>query len=170
MPPAIDVLCDASVVLKWFHLEGEREVGESRTLLDLQRSHQVSLSILDLTVYEVGNVLVRFMRVQPGQARSVLDALDLICPRLTPTSSELANALSLAELHSLTLYDAAYASVAPSRRARLATLDRADRADERVERIARGIQPRVGVAQTAPHSAASPRARPLHRAVRRGGL
>ena len=38
--------------------------------------------------------------------------------------AELADALALAELHGLTVYDAAYASVARSRHARLATLDR----------------------------------------------
>jgi predicted nucleic acid-binding protein len=123
MPPAIDVLCDASVVLKWFHAEGEQEVGESRALLELQRSGEVSLAILDLTVYEVGNVLVRSMRLRADRARTVLEALDLICPRLTPTPVELADALALAEQHGLTLYDAAYAAVARSRGARLVTLD-----------------------------------------------
>jgi predicted nucleic acid-binding protein len=122
--PVIDVLCDASVVLKWFHAEGEGEVGESRALLDLHRSRAVALSVLDLTAYEAGNALVRGMGVPAAQSRIVLEALDVICPRLAATPPELAEALALAERHNLTVYDAAYAAVAQSRNALLATMDR----------------------------------------------
>ncbi len=122
--PAIDILCDASVVLKWFHAEGEEEVGESRALLDLHRSRAVALSVLDLTAYEAGNALIRGMGVPAAQSRIVLEALDAICPRLAATPPELAEALALAERHNLTVYDAAYAAVAHSRGALLATMDR----------------------------------------------
>jgi len=122
--PAIDILCDASVVLKWFHAEGEEEVGESRALLDLHRSRAVALSVLDLTAYEAGNALIRGMGVPAAQSRIVLEALDVICPRLAATPPELAQALALAERHNLTVYDAAYAAVAQSRNALLATMDR----------------------------------------------
>jgi len=122
--PAIDILCDASVVLKWFHAEGEEEVGESRALLDLHRSRAVALSVLDLTAYEAGNALIRGMGVPAAQSRIVLEALDVICPRLAATPPELAEALALAERHNLTVYDAAYAAVAQSRNALLATMDR----------------------------------------------
>jgi predicted nucleic acid-binding protein len=122
--PAIDVVCDASVVLKWFHAEGEEEVGESRTLLDLHRARAVALYVLDLTAYEAGNALIRGMGVPALQSRVVLEALDVICPRLAATQPELAEALALAERYNLTVYDAAYAAVAQSRNALLATLDR----------------------------------------------
>jgi predicted nucleic acid-binding protein len=124
MPPVVEVICDASVVLKWFHAEGEAEVEESRALLDLHRSRTVALSVLDLTAYEVGNALVRGLGASAAQARVVLEALDVVCPGLSVTLPELADALTLAERHGLTLYDAAYAAVARSRDARLATLDR----------------------------------------------
>lgn len=124
MSAVVDVICDASVVLKWFHAEGEAEVGESRALLDLHRSRRAALSILDLTLYEVGNALVRGMRVPAARAQVVLEGLDAICPRLAITTSEAADALALAERHGLTVYDASYAAVARSRHARLATLDR----------------------------------------------
>ena len=120
----LEILCDASVVLKWFHAEGEEEVGESRALLDLHRTHRAAVSVLDLTMYEVANALVRGVRVPADRAQVVVEALTTICPRLTITTPELADAMALAELHGLTVYDAAYASVARTRRARLATLDR----------------------------------------------
>jgi predicted nucleic acid-binding protein len=125
MPPAADVLCDASVVLKWFHSEGEEEVEASRALLDLHRSHDMALSVLDLTAYEVGNALLQGVGVGAEKVTAVLDALDVICPRLALTPTELSDAAHLAEGHRLTMYDAAYAAAAKARHAELATLDRA---------------------------------------------
>ena len=125
MPPAADVLCDASVVLKWFHSEGEEEVEPSRALLDLHRSHGMALSVLDLTAYEVGNALLRGVGVGAEKVSAVLDALDIICPRLALTPTELSDAALLAEGHRLTMYEAAYAATAKARHAELATLDRA---------------------------------------------
>jgi predicted nucleic acid-binding protein len=124
--PAISVVSDANVVLKWFHAEGEDEVGPARALLDAHKERAVALSVLDLTVYEVGNAL---MRGRPGasaeQAATVIEALAEICPAIRPTPDEMKAASGLSELHKLTLYDAAYAAVAQSRSAELATLDRA---------------------------------------------
>ena len=95
MPPAADILCDASVVLKWFHSEGEEEVEASRALLDLHRSHAMALSVLDLTAYEVGNALLRGIGVGADKVSAVLDALDVICPRLALTPAELSHARRL---------------------------------------------------------------------------
>jgi predicted nucleic acid-binding protein len=124
MPATADVVCDASVVLKWFHVEGEEEVEASRALLDLHRTHGMALSVLDLTAYEVGNALLRGVGVGAERVSAVLDALDVICPRLALTPTELSEAATLAEGHHLTMYDAAYAAAARSRHAELATLDR----------------------------------------------
>lgn len=91
-------------------------VGESRALLDLHRSSRAALS--------------------------VLEALVAICPRLPIATAELADALALAELHALTVYDAAYAAVARSRHGRLATLDRlllGARLGERPSEIVSGL-------------------------------
>ena len=125
MPTAADVLCDASVVLKWFHSEGEEEVEASRALLDLHRTHGMALSVLDLTAYEVGNALLRGVGVGAEKVSAVLNALAVICPRLALTPTELSDAAGLGEAHHLTMYDAAYAAAARARHFELATLDRA---------------------------------------------
>jgi predicted nucleic acid-binding protein len=124
--PVISVVSDASVVLKWFHSEGEEEVDSARALLDAHKERTIALSVLDLTVYEVGNALMRG-RAGAGaeQAATVLEALIEICPSIHPNSTEMRVASQLAERHDLTLYDAAYAAVAQGRSAELATLDRA---------------------------------------------
>lgn len=124
--PAINVVSDANVALKWFHAEGEEEVESARALLDAHKERTVALSVLDLTVYEVGNALMRGRAgADAEQAATVIEALAEICPPIRPSLEEMREASRLAERHELTLYDAAYAAVAQSRSAELATLDRA---------------------------------------------
>jgi predicted nucleic acid-binding protein len=124
--PAIDVVSDASVALKWFHAAGEEEVAESRALVAAHQARAVALLVLDLTAYEVGNALMRGRaKASAVQVATVLAALEEICPAVRPDADELRLASELAERHELTVYDAAYAAVAESREATLATLDRA---------------------------------------------
>jgi predicted nucleic acid-binding protein len=123
MPP-IDVVADTSVALKWFHTENEQEVEEARALLSAHRDRRIVLYVLDLTLYELGNALLRG-RPAYGSERTagVIDALAELCPAIAPTTKDLRHACRLAEQHDLTLYDAAYAAVAERRDALLATLD-----------------------------------------------
>ncbi len=124
--PAISVVSDANIVLKWFHSEGEEEVEPARALLDAHKERTVALSVLDLTAYEVGNALIRGRAgATAEQAATVIGALAEICPAIRPSPEEMRVASQLAEHHDLTLYDAAYAAVAQSRSAELVTLDRA---------------------------------------------
>ncbi len=124
--PAISVVSDANIVLKWFHSEGEDEIGPARALLDAHKERTISLSILDLTVYEVGNALMRGrVGADADRVSTVLEALVEICPSIHPSSEEMKAASRLAERHELTLYDAAYAAVAQGRSAELVTSDRA---------------------------------------------
>jgi len=124
--PAISVVSDANIVLKWFHAEDEEEVDAARALLEAHKERTIALSVLDLTVYEVGNALMRGPAgATAEQAATVVEALVEICPAARPSSEEMRAASQLAERHDLTLYDAAYAAVARSRSAELVTLDRA---------------------------------------------
>jgi predicted nucleic acid-binding protein len=122
--PAIDVVSDANVALKWFHSEGEEEVAEARALLEAHRLRTLGVAVLDLTPYEVGNALLRG-RAGAGaeQVAIVLEALAEICVTVSPSSEDFRRASELAEQHSLTLYDATYAAVAEGHGAELATLD-----------------------------------------------
>jgi predicted nucleic acid-binding protein len=121
----IDVVSDANVALKWFHSAGEEGVEESRALLAGHRDRLLAVHLLDLTLYEVGNALLRGgARADASAIATVLQALREVCPVLAPTASELSLAADLAAEHDLSLYDAAYAAVARLRGARLATFDR----------------------------------------------
>lgn len=119
------VVADASVVVKWFHEEGEAEVEPSRALLARYADRRIDLITLDLATYEIGNVLIRSLGVGPDRARAVLDAIGDICPSVAPTQEEFALTAQIATDHRLTFYDAAYAAVARSRQGHLATMDAA---------------------------------------------
>ena len=124
----IGVCSDANVAYQWFHAEGESpcEVDASRTLARLSSEGAISLWVLDLTRYEVGNAFLRGRTKSTAeQVAGILDALTEICPVVTPTPDDVRHAARLAEQHRLTMYDATYVAVAGSRGAELATLDKA---------------------------------------------
>ncbi|MHB8470313.1 MAG: type II toxin-antitoxin system VapC family toxin [Gaiellaceae bacterium] len=120
-----DVVCDASVVLKWFHDEGEPGAEDARRLLAAHRSASITAWVLDLTFYELGNVLLRALRWPAPDVGDQLDDLRAICSVLALSPSEQRLAAGLAEQHTLTYYDAAYAAAARSRGSVLATADKA---------------------------------------------
>jgi predicted nucleic acid-binding protein len=120
-----DVLCDASVVLKWFHAEGEADVVPARALLAAQAAGRLTVAVLDLTLYEIGNVLIRSLGWAAEDAADQLDDLAELCPVVAPSPEELRSAAEIAARFDLTFYDAAYAAVAADRQAALATADRA---------------------------------------------
>jgi predicted nucleic acid-binding protein len=120
-----DVVCDASVVLKWFHDEGERDVEDARRLLGAHRSASITAWVLDLTFYELGNVLLRALRWPAAEVADQLDDLRAICSVQVLGAVEQRLAATLAAEHALTFYDAAYVAAARSRGALLATADKA---------------------------------------------
>lgn len=124
--PAISVVSDANIVLKWFHSKDEEEVEAAHALLDAHKKRTVALSVLDLTVYEVGNALMRG-RAGAGaeEAATVIAALGEVCHAISPDTEDMRAAGHLVERHDLTFYDATYAAVAQRRSAELVTLDHA---------------------------------------------
>jgi predicted nucleic acid-binding protein len=120
-----DVVCDASIVLKWFHEEGEEDVEHARKLLVGQRDGRLTACVLDLTLYEIGNVLLRALEWPARKVGAQLDDLRVIAAVLAPSAAELRLAARLAEAHDLTFYDALYAAAAQARAAALATADAA---------------------------------------------
>jgi predicted nucleic acid-binding protein len=120
-----EVVCDTSIVLKWFHDEGESDVEEARALLTAHQSGRLTTWVLDLTFYEMGNVLLRSLGWPATLVAAQLDDLSAICGTLTLSGADLRLAADIAAEHGLTFYDAAYAAAARSRHSALATADRA---------------------------------------------
>jgi len=107
------LIIDTSVVLKWFHSDGESEVSESRALLAAHRDEILTAHILDLSLYELGNVLLRALRWSARDTADQLDDLLVLCgPPLVPAPSWRRDAAELAANHRLSFYDATFAATA----------------------------------------------------------
>jgi len=119
------LLIDTSVLMKWFHDAGESEVAEARAIRNAHVSGVIEAHILDLAIYEVGNVLVRALR---WPAQVVADQLDdlvtILGPPLVMAQEWLHNAAQLAEEHSLSFYDASWAGAAAALGMPLVSADR----------------------------------------------
>ncbi len=109
----IHLLADTSVLLKWWHSEGETELQEARALRDAHVAGTVQVRIIDLAVYEVGNVLTRALGWAPLDVADQIDDLLVITGTpLSLTTDILRTAAHLAGDHGLTFYDAAWAAAA----------------------------------------------------------
>lgn len=118
-------LLDSSVLLKWFHSEGEAELEAARALRTAHVLAHVEVRILDLAVYEVGNVLTRSLRWSAVDiADQVEDLLEIVGPPVTMTRPMRTAAASLAGEHRLTYYDAAWAAAAAELGIPLVSADR----------------------------------------------
>jgi len=107
------LLVDTSVLLKWFHTEGESELAEARSLRDATTDGEVQARIIDLALYEMGNVLLRALGWNGSDIADQLDDLVVICgPPLAMAAEWLRRAGAIGETHGLTFYDAAWAAAA----------------------------------------------------------
>jgi predicted nucleic acid-binding protein len=122
----VKLLVDSSVLLAWVRAEGEPNHGAARHLVARRMAREVELRILDLTLYEIGNVIVRAWREPRELADGFVARVTDISngPPLVPTAAERKAAHALAEEHRLSVYDATYAAVAQERRLTLVSGDR----------------------------------------------
>jgi predicted nucleic acid-binding protein len=112
---AIDapLIADSSVLVKWFHTVGEDEVAAAEAVLRAHRAGQVNVKILDLVIYELGNILLRSLRWPAKEVADQLEDLLVMCgPVLMLEPAWRRDAAELAQLHRLTFYDAALAAAA----------------------------------------------------------
>lgn len=105
------LLVDTSVLIKWFHSQGESEVQEARAIRRAVQRGTLQAMIIDLGVYELGNVLLRALGWSATRVADQLDDLLAICGTPLVMSPEwLRGAALLGADHGLTFYDAAWAS------------------------------------------------------------
>ena len=116
-----EAVLDASVVLKWFRADGERNVDAARELRARFEAGQLLAFAPPLLFLEILNVAGRRWRLRPAE----LQRLAAILPNLglqivEPELAVLANRVA----NGLTAYDAAYVAVAEQTGALLITDDR----------------------------------------------
>lgn len=119
------LLIDTSVLIKWFHSEGEAELSEARALRSAHVAGELDAHVLDLAMYEVGNVLVRALRWATSDVVDQLDDLRAVVGEpLVMTADWLRQAARLAESHALSFYDASWAATASALGMPLVSADR----------------------------------------------
>jgi len=118
------LLLDASVLLAAFDPEDNHH-EPARALLE---DEEATLATLDLARYDVANVAVRAWRAPEsvGPLLAVIEKLADDGGVLPSTGALLARAAELAERHTISVYDAAYAAAASDAGHRLVSCDERD--------------------------------------------
>lgn len=120
-----DLLIDTSILIKWFHSEGEDELEPARALRGAHLSGKLDAHILDLGMYEVGDVLARALHWKAAEIADQLDdLLTILGPPLAMTADWLRHAALLAHNHGLSFYDASWAATADKLDIALISADR----------------------------------------------
>jgi predicted nucleic acid-binding protein len=121
----VKLLLDSSVWLAWLRAKDEPHHEAAKALVVRSYTRDIELRLLDLTLYEIGNVVVRSWKdgsvVADGFVTWVTTVAEV--PPLVPTPAERRAAHALAEEHGLSVYDATYAAVARERRLTLVSGD-----------------------------------------------
>jgi predicted nucleic acid-binding protein len=121
----IHLLIDTSVLIKWFHTEGEAELAEARALRSAHVNGDLEAHMLDLALYEVGNVLVGALRWKPSDVADQLDDLLIFLGLPLAMSAEwVRTSATMAHRHSLSFYDAIWAATAFELKVPLVSADR----------------------------------------------
>ena len=118
------LLLDASVLLAAFDSEDYHH-EPARALLE---DDAATLATLDLARYEVANVAVRAWRA-PESVAPLLAAIERLADDgsvVASTNALLAQAAEIAERHTISVYDAAYAAAASDAGHRLVSCDERD--------------------------------------------
>lgn len=119
------LLIDTSVLIKWFHADGENELSEARALRDAHVRGEIDAHVLDLAIYEVGNVLSRALRWGAVDVAGQLDDLiAVVGPPLLMSYGWFRSAARLAEKHGLSFYEASWAATAAELQITLVSADR----------------------------------------------
>jgi len=118
------LLLDASVLLAAFDPEDDHHES-ARTLLE---DEDATLATLDLARYEVANVAVRAWRA-PNSVTPLLAVVERLADDggvVPSTDTLLTRATEIAERHTISVYDAAYAAAADEGGHRLISCDERD--------------------------------------------
>lgn len=107
------LLVETSVLVKWFDTRGEEEVTAAHALRDAHGDGNVVIHLLDLALYELGNVLLR-RRKWPGDdvADQLAELADMLGPVVPISVAWTGDAARIGEEHRLSFYDACWAAAA----------------------------------------------------------
>jgi len=119
------LLLETSVLVKWFDTRDEDDVAAARALRDAHADGQILIHLLDLALYELGNVLLR-RRGWPADetADQLAELADMLGPLVPVSAAWTGVAARLGEALQLSFYDACWAAAARHLRLPLISADR----------------------------------------------
>lgn len=119
------VVLDASVVLKWFLLQGEKGIEKARSYQKDHLEEKLEIAVPELIFYEVGNVLITKPGAEKEDVEEALEILHRLSLRVERTSLTLERVgLELCQKYEVSYYDAAYLALAKLLGAVMITADR----------------------------------------------
>ena len=119
------LLLDTSVLVKWFHSEGEPEAREADGIRVAHFSGAVTVHVLDLALYELGNALTGPLGWPPDAVADQLDDVVTMCGApLVLADEQLRHSAFLAGEYRLSFYNAAWAAAARTLGVPLVSADR----------------------------------------------
>lgn len=119
------LLVDTSVLIKWFHDAGESELAPARAIRDGHLRGDIDAHVLDLAIYEVGNVLARALGWTASDVGDQLaDLLAIVGSPIVMAQGWLRRAAVIAQTHALSFYDASWAAAAAALGIPLVSADR----------------------------------------------
>ena len=109
----VTCIVDTSVLIKWFHAEGETELEAARALYQAHERGSSTSAILDLAIYEIGNFLGRRAALTDAAVAGVLADVIAICGTpVTLDADARHDAIAIMRAHGVSFYDASWAAAA----------------------------------------------------------
>ena len=119
------LLVDTSVLVKWFQEQDETEVPAARALREAHVAELHTVKLLDLSLYELSNVLLRRRHWPAADVADTIDDLAALVGGMIPFATAWArDGFVLAEQHGLTSYDACWVAAARHLGVSLVSADR----------------------------------------------
>lgn len=121
----MNMIFDTSVLVKWYHQEGEAEVDQAQWHLEAHRAGLVTVHLLDFGIYELGNVALSLFKSSKDKTFATIQLAIALCGEpLVLNVHEFGLAAQIACDDRLSFYDASFAAAAKSRDMMLVSADK----------------------------------------------
>lgn len=117
-------IIDASVALKWYYQEKEREVKQAFKLREDYQQRKIDMYAPDLLVYELANVLRNKQDLEESYIRDAIESIYEMRILKPPIQETMKEAIKLALQYNASVYDAVYLAFAKEQRSGFITADR----------------------------------------------
>lgn len=116
-------IIDASVAIKW--ILQEEDSDKALSLCEQALYGNIEIAAPDMLLYEVTNILVRKMKLEPWQVeKAIRELLGTGIATSSPDAELMIRAAEIAWETGASVYDAAYVALALDQKATLVTADR----------------------------------------------